>query len=348
MPVTVTSRYLATDEQAGSSDQNDRRTYQEIFEVTQAEGETPAAGVAVAIAAQQVMSGDPLPLHGDTYARAGTTDLDAYAMKFAWKKPYPQQHPRRWHITCDYLPPDDVDPGQIGEPDPLLWPTEYWVEWTEEQVPLEKAKNVESLDHIGRGALIDGPIVNSAGEQTIDSQMKTFVYPVVCCQKAYSTLASIIALNSAYQESMNNGSFFGAPARYARYLGTESGRLQRAGGIGFYLGITRIWFKAALWDRRVLNNGMMHLQKNAAGTAYLRDGNAKLKLFRHMVREMHISDGKEGEPPAGTQVEGDLVPSPEPTNLDLLGQVLNKELAAINLTYRYLTELDYAGIGIGG
>ena len=335
---TVTSRYLATDEQAGSSDQNDRRTYQEIFEVTQAEGETPAAGVAVAIAAQQVMTGDPLPLHGDTYSRAGTTDLDAFAMKFAWKKPYPQEHPRRWHITCDYLPPDDVDPGQIGEPDPLLWPTEYWCDWVEEQVLIEKAKIVESLDHVGRAANSEGPMINSAGEQTIDPQMKTVLYPILCCQKAYATLEEIVALNTTYQDSTNNGTFFGAPIRDAKYLVTESGRLQRAGGISFYLGITRIWFKKVTWDRKVLNNGMMHLQKD--GAAYKLDGKGKPQLFRHMVREVHYTD-------AGAVELGAYVPSPEPANLDLLGQVLAKDLPAINLTYRYLTELNYAGIGIG-
>lgn len=344
MPLSVTSKRLP-DAQRGGEDSVGRRTYEETFEVDQTDAGPLAAGVAVAIAAQTIAVGDLVPLRGDNYSYGGTTDLDSYAFDFSWQRPAPVDRPRRWHIGVKYGPAEG-DPGQLGEDDPLLWPTEYWVEWTEEQVPIETARIVESLDHVGRAAGSLGPIINSAGEQQIDPQMKTVYYPILSCQKAYPTLNEIVALNTTYQDSTNNGVFFGAPARSAKYLLTESGRLQQTQGVSFYLGITRIWFRNALWDRRILNNGMMHLRKKTDGTYRTAPGGSP-RLFRHMLEQTTFNtDGSETTDvdESGAKI---YVPSPEPANLALDGTVLPKNQPGLNLNYRYLTELNYAGIGIG-
>lgn len=342
MALTVSSKVFGHDDGEGSSNEFDVREYRRVYEVDQTDAGPLADGVAVAIAAQQLMSGDPLPLLGDNYVfsdGSGTVvDLDAFAVGFKWRRPYPKTNKKRWHITVEFgAPPDDA--ANVGQPDPLLWATNYWVEWTEEQVLIEQARIVESLDHVGRAAGTLGPIINSAGEQTIDPQVKTIYYPVLCCERPYEDLTDIIALNNAYQDTTNSNTFFGAPPRTAKYLLTESGRLQRGGGISYYLGITRVWFRAPTWDKRVLNNGMMHLKKQ--GGNYIQDpATGAPQLFRHVIRELTYDQN-------GQAIQGEFVPSPEPANLALDGQVLAKNQAAISLTYRHLNEVNYAGIGIG-
>lgn len=336
MPLTVSSRRLP-EEQRGGEDAQGRRTYTEVFEVDQTDGGPLAAGVAVVIAAQSVMTGDPVPLRGDLYSYAGTTDLDAYAQGFSWRRPHPVTMPKRWHVTVEYGPVEG-DPGTLSEADPLLWPVIYWKEVIEEQVPIERARIVEDLSHVGRAPDSLGPIVNACGQQQIDPQLKTIRYPVLCCQKNYATLDEIIALDAAFEETTNDDVFFGSPARTARYLGTDTGPPQQIQGTLFYTGVTRIWFRSATWDRAVLNNGMMHFRKD--GEEYILE-NDKPKLFRHMIREALFTED-------GSQLQGEFTPSPEPANLALDGTALPTDQAGINLHYRFLAEVDYTGIGIGG
>src|SRR6185295_9547486 len=118
-------------------------------------------------------------------------------------------------------------PGKLTETDPLLWPTEYWVEWTEEQIPLTEAKNVEEMIYALRSPNTLGPVTNACGVEFSEPLMKTIYYPVLHAQKAYETLDEIVALNVTYQNTTNNGSYFGAGQRKAKYLGTESGRIQK-------------------------------------------------------------------------------------------------------------------------
>jgi hypothetical protein len=338
MPLTVSSKRLP-DAQPWSSDQLGRRTYTEVFEVDQTDAGDLASGVAVAIAAQQVLTGDPVPLRGENYSYGGTTDLDAFALTFSGVRPRPVDFPKRWHITVTYGQPE-VNSDALVEDDPLLWPPEYWVEWTEESVPLVEGRIVEDLSHVGLSPGTLTPLTNSAGQQTIDPQMKTVFYPVLCCQKAYATLEEIVALNTTYQDSTNNGVFFGAAPRTARYLLTESGRVQRAGQQAVYFGVTRIWFKAETWDRKILNNGWLHLKKNGDNYLVDKEGNDP-GLWRYKVQEITYDQ-------AGQPVKGDFVDSPEPANLNLDGTPkLNSEHAE-SISYRYLNELNYLGIGVGG
>lgn len=330
MALTVVSKRLPTAE-PGSVDKNNGRHYEVTFEVDQTDGGALACGVAVVIAAQ-ALGTNPVPLQGDDYSYDSFTDLDSFCQEISWSRPNPVDKPKRWHVVCKYDPVDGTDPGSISEPDPLLRPVEYWIEWAEEQVVLDEAAIVEDLSHIGRAANSVGRVVNSCGVEFTEPLMKTIYYPVLHCQKAYATLDEIVALNLTYQGTTNNGTFFGAGAREAKYLTTESGRIQRLSGTDFYMGVTRIWFKDDTWDRRPLNNGWSHFKHD--GAAYELDAASNPKLFKNLVFDDPDDDEQD-------------VPASEPLNLALNGTLRKTDEAGIYLTYRDLAEVDYAGIGIG-
>jgi hypothetical protein len=345
MALTVSCKRLP-DEMPGGEDEHGRRTYTDVYEVDQTDGGALAAPVAVAIAAQSANAGpDIIPLRGQNYSYGGSTDLDSYALRFGWKRPFPKTNKYRVHVNVDYGPADGFNPGRLSEPNPLLWQTEYWLEWTEEQVPVKEAKNVDDLTHIGRPPFTLSPITNAAGEEPVDPTLKLVRYPILCAQKAYATLNEIVALNTVFQETTNNGTYFGAAARQAKYLGTESGHITRTQGYSFYLGVTKIWFKKLTWDLKIMNIGFNELVKkrNSEGfqtDEYLNDSQDEPQLFRCMVRDISYNED-------GKQVLGDWVPSSEPLKLDMDGTRAQPTLPATNLRYRELEEVNYAGIGIG-
>jgi hypothetical protein len=210
MALTVSCKRLP-DQMDGGEDEHGKRTYKEVFEIDQTDAGALAAPVAMVIKAQSSNAGpDIVPLKGDNYSYGGTTDLDSYAMRYGWKRPKEIDLKTRIHATVDYGPADGFNPGRLTEPNPTSWPTEYWLEWTEEQVPVKDVRNVSALPGANRDADTVGPIINGAGEEPVDPVFKLVRYPILCCQKAYATLNEIVALNTTYQDTTNNASFFGA------------------------------------------------------------------------------------------------------------------------------------------
>jgi hypothetical protein len=339
MTLTVSSRLLAPDAQPFSLNQVGQRTYELTWEVDQTDGGALAAGPSVFLAGSAVLTGNPVALGGDQFSYGGFTDLDSFAQELTGRRPDPLNAPKRWHFTWKYMPLSGTSRGKLTTSDPLMFPTEYWVEWTEEQVVLEEAKNVDALPSIGRTALTTGPVVNACGVEFTEPLMKTIYYPVLHCQKSYATLDEIVALNTTYQGTTNNGNFFGAPQRTAKYLGTESGRIQRISGTEFYTGITRIWFKDATWDRQVLNNGWSHLETDSGGNIITQAGKPKLFINR-------ISQQTKSEAEADPEAEPDARAS-EPLNLTRDGLLRDPDALGVYVSYRDLDEVDYSGIGIG-
>ncbi len=339
MSLTVTCVLEST---RGGSDTNQQRTYNSKYRIKQTDAGSRASAPALITAAQAVMAGDPLPLYGDNYTDAGDTDVDSYAMSFNWNPLENNDHEKLLFVDVTFQPASSFTPGKLQETDPLLWETEYWVEWTEEQVVLEEATVVEDLSGLLRSAGSLGKVVNGCGIEFTEPLMKTIYYPVLHAQKQYATLEEIVALNTTYQNTTNSGAFFDASARKAKYLGTESGRIQKINGQSFYVGITRIWFKEKTWDRKVLNNGWGHFEKNPSNPpSLLYDGGGYPILFKNKVHDdpTAAADDPDSDPDT---------PSSEPLNLKLDGTLVKATEEPVYITYRDLEEVDYSGIGIGG
>lgn len=341
MTLTVTCKRHP--EESGSSDANQQTSYKSVYKIQQTDTGSRGSAYDLITAAQALMSGDILPVYGDNFVDAGTTDLDAYAQTFTWSMTHGANHEKILQVEVGFAPASGSDPGRLSEPDPLLWPTEYWVEWTEEQVVLREARNVDDLTFILRSANTLGPVVNSCGVDFTDPPMKTIYYPVLHCQKFYETLDEIIALNTSFQNTTNNATFFGSDQRTAKYLGTESGRIQKLNGTSCYAGITRIWFKKETWDRKILNNGWTHFEYNSPGVSirYKQDGTTP-KQFQNLAYDTKQATAAEEADDDST------TPASEPLNLTLDGTLLGPEAEAVYLAYRDLEEVNYAGLGIGG
>lgn len=337
MPLTVTCERLASNE-PWSSDRNQQRTYETVYRIKQTDTGS-RAGVVAMIGAAQALGSNPLPLYGDNWSLDGDTDLDAYALEYSSIWQTPADRPKFLDVTVKFAPVKGGDPGNLAEPDPLLWGTEYWVEWTEEQVVLAEAANVENLPTILRNPGTVGKVVNGCGVEFTEPLMKTVYYPVLHAQRNYQTLDEIVALNIAFQGTTNSDTFFGAEQRKAKYLGTESGRIQKINGESFYVGITRIWFKDATWDRKVLNNGWNHIEL-ADGVPVV-DGEGHAVLFKNKVHDdpQTIEDDPDADPDT---------PCSEPLNLALDGTLIPTGVDPVYISYRDLNEVAYGGLGIGG
>lgn len=341
MPVTTTTVRLPQSG-AGKEDRYGQRSYTVMFHVDQTDDGTIADGAAVVIAAQTATQ---VPLKGATYSYDGLTDADSFLQEIAWERAFSADRQRRWLVTCQYSPAEGLDSGTISEPNPLRRPVEYWIDWTEEAVVVREARNVEDMlyaDTFPRAAGTLGPVVNACGVEFTEPVMKTVFHPVLYAQKAYATLDEIVALNLTYQGTTNSATFFGGEPRTAKYLTTESGRIQRVNGQSFYMGVTRIWFKKDTWDYKILNNGWSHFKSpldKPNAIVYKADGSRA--FFRNLVYDN--LEALENDPSLDPHT-----PCSEPLNLTLDGKVLGREDEAVYIGYRDLEEVDYSAIGIGG
>ena len=332
MALTVSSKRL-NDEDSGSGNGLGQRNYSIAFVVDQTDAGALASPLAVLLAAQALSGTARIPETGENYSFDGTTDADSFLLNIIWKRVKSEEIFTRWRYDLQYGPA--AEPGVLNIP-PLSRPVLYDIDWIEEQVPLENAAVVESLSHVGRAAGSVGPVVNSVGVEYTEAALKTIYYPVLIALKNYATLDEIVALNMAYQGSTNNGTFFGASARKAKYLMTASGGRQQAMGETFYPGTTRIWIKQATWDRKILNNGWGHFEKISGN--YVNDANGKPKFFKNKIHD----------DPAAAAGSDPTLDASEPMNLALDGTLAISNVPAIYLTFRDLVESNYAGIGIGG
>lgn len=271
MPTTITRSLILKSEEPSEIDSKNRGTHERTWRHYVSD-QTDVGG-AIILLAMALVDENRCPEIGETYNYGGLDDEGSYCQRIRVWRPEPLSSPEMWNITAYFMPlSEGTTDGTITEPNPLSWATVYDVDYLEEQVPLETAVNLDDLSHVGRPAGTNGPLVNSCGVEFIDPVLTTETYPILLARKNYATLNEIIALNTAFQKTVNNDTFFGAAAGTAKYLTTESGGQQKVGGVTFYPGTTKIIIKDAGWDRKILNNGMSHLE-SFGGTLTTRTDN---------------------------------------------------------------------------
>jgi hypothetical protein len=129
--------------------------------------------------------------------------------------------PDIWRITATYTPPMDTGPQVIDsnplDADPLKWPVITWFEFVEDQSVVELATcfgfytndgTFIDLPHLSRGVTNEyaeepGPIVNAAGQQTIDPQMEISHRIIYNAKVNYPNHFYAAKLNRLFENTMH-------------------------------------------------------------------------------------------------------------------------------------------------
>lgn len=114
-----------------------------------------------------------------------------------------------WKITADYSTLETSGNLNFGGPvpaDPMLWPVRHWLERVDEQSVIEVAKCLTYLDHLKRGWNFEnepGPIINAAGQQTVDPQMRQGYRIIFHILINYPNALYAVALNNQFGDTVH-------------------------------------------------------------------------------------------------------------------------------------------------
>ena len=360
------------------------------------------SGLTVLIDSRQVTApNDPVPQYGDVYSFLDGTDEGAYALEFECNL-LNKEDPYHWYIKVEYKAlSGGKSRQQVQEPNPLKWDPEYWIEYTEEQVPVEKARCLGirkaseidpskmawfSLSAIKRGPYYaqgsamqeydenapvikgqrlakKGPIVNAAGQQTIDPLTRNDYRFIICAQINLRSYLDAVLLHQRWEDSTNLDVFLGAPPRSWKWLGAlpEKRQEKEVSGYGtvvYYPTVVRLEYRPEHepglqngWDLKFLNNGQVCVRHVISGgeiqtDKYINDPTTnKPALFPVEIRQIKSSaiETLDLNPDATlTEDDFEFVEASEPVNLNWDGTpLLNPEDKAQHIYYRYLEDKMY-------
>lgn len=287
---------------SGSADWEYQDTVTQIYLV---EYDSVPTNFHTALALAQTASGSPVPLRGALYGNG------LYALTISGEKTLKRP---AWLWTVNFsVPPEEESPDSIAEPNPLLRPPTFNVEYMDREYVIQKAKNVEALSHGdgkggNRAANTLGPIVNAAGKKPDEPQVDTERLEVLKIFKYYPSLAAIVTRNRSFKRTTNSDVVQGYTARQLRYLLTESQGVQVINGVQVWPGVTSILAEES--TDLILDN---------VGYDYYDVGDGAFKRYK---------------------VNGE--DSADPTNLKLDGDEGGDTTTTI--TYRHLTETAYASL----
>lgn len=191
---------------------------------------------------QQAWNGsNPLPQDGDIYSQAAP---HLFAKVFDTSPV--ETNLKVWDTTLTWGIADDGENDlQQQNPNPLLRPPVFNIEYIEAEYVIEQAENLVDLPHgDGKGGPRDaesmGPIVNAVGKRSDEPQVDTERNAILTVQRNFAALADIAALNENYQRTSNSDVVEGFAVETLKYLVTDSLGLRIEGDVSYYPGVTRI------------------------------------------------------------------------------------------------------------
>ena len=335
---------------------------------------------------------DQVPEEGDHYNHHDLEDAGSFASSITCELEEEGIDHDIYQIQVSYEAPKGnsrKDKQRKTQPNPIDWSADYWVEWEEIQVPVEKASCLTDLPTILRGPSFEdlvndipprGPVVNAAGQQTIDPLMTTVHQPILCSEKNYPYAFVANLLNDYFSQSFNSEDFLGCPTGFWKYLISAAARVQEkeVPGVGTvkYVPVTTK-IKAAIgkevdgtfvfnWDHYILNNGQSCFRrkyKAGEGSPLIYDprypdADPKVPmLFPTTVNQLRddFDEGTLGTPTADPELaDFETVYSSEPMNLRDDGTQIGSLRSdggdpepgtegevPIHIRYRDLNPLDY-------
>jgi hypothetical protein len=258
------------------------------------------------------------PLKGQSWPSNPTYGLYADSFQLEPRNEFQTQ----WFVTVTYTPLKAGEHNTEGSGNPLLWPAVFAVDWIEYDEAVTKARNVEAFTAAGafnRPALTLGPCTNSAGGEFEEGVFETTRDAVLSITKNVATLNEVLSLEGTYAKTTNSDTVYGVGPRRYKYIGVETSGIQTANGISYYARTVRVQVMKTT-DRAINNVGWHNINF---------DG----KKVKYKVRKQDES-GAAIEPAVYEDAQ-------EPGFLTLAGA---RSEAATTVSYRWLTEVPYAGL----
>ena len=272
---------------------------------------SPTSDAAVALAAGRAATPNPIPIRLAAYP----SDDSAYAQRFHGRRLRDDNQANEYwdfHVTWSPLPPGSKSGDSNATP--TARPTHLRLEYQETQEELREAYNVDALTNRAAGTL--GTIVNGALQTAPQKIYVPKRVPILVATKNFATQDSVDALNRTYENTVNNGLFYGRAAHYAKFLSADVTEEIRENTFVYYQATIRIALGYSPWYYEIDNVGFQ-TWTGANCTGFI------INAF-----------DDNGQPVA------------EPIKLELNGQRRGNSDTMLKVRYRP-AEANYASIGIG-
>lgn len=380
-------RYSEDNDWKISIDENRAASYSVKWDVL-VDSPTPCTGLGVLQTVQALEDNveDPVPDEGDGphYAHLGDEDFGSFLTTISCHQKFVDAKPveNTFVIQANYAPPKNNSKSEkqkIQKPNPLDWDPIYYVEWVEEDRVIEEAFCITSLPQLLRGTTLPsslenpdsgepemGPLVNAAGQQTIDPVTEPVWHALLCCKINYPHAFQSMLLNNLYGAATNFAGedeedpilFLGCRPRTWRYLFAQAAEplekeVKGVGTVVYYPTIVKIEFNSMTWDRFILNNGQTCFRRTnfVSGSNYILDpryDDGQPMLFPTTAQVLKDSskwlEGVNGIPQEDQPSFSDMeeIESSEPMNLELDGtQIRDPKKPAFHIQYRHKREVDF-------
>ncbi len=170
----------------------------------------------------------------------------------------------KWVITCNYAPLEPGSRPSDSEPDPLLRPGRYWLEFREYSETVDEAWNIDA--HVDptttttRAADTLGPIANTAGQDYDEALQETDHLMILCCEKNFATLQEIADIHNDYHSSLNSNDDYYThyDKMQARYEGVTCSQPQYENGAEYYRATVRVALSSEPFTRDIVNRGYQY------------------------------------------------------------------------------------------
>lgn len=294
---------------------SERYTYTGRFRLTLDAAEGPLRALELG----RTLGPDPVPQRFAPYfsslGSTPETDLGSFAQDFdVTRVRDDQQANHLYDVSVTWRP---LEPGQSTQdsiPNPVERPTRLRVEFQDTQELLRAAYNIDAIPNRTAGTL--GPIENAARQKYHEQIFRDDRMVILVATKNFATQEEIADLDDSFRDSVNDATFYGRSAHYAKYMSVEVSDEIREGSYVYYRGTIRVALSRQPWYWTIDN----------VGYRYWTGANATGDLV-----EFKDDDG---------------FPVSEPGKLATDGQKAANNAVINQIRYRP-EALDYSGLGIG-
>lgn len=220
----------------------------------------------------------------------------------------------KWIASVTWRPLDQGQKPGDSAANPTSRPTKLRLEYMELQEEIKELYNVTAFT--GRLTPTLAPITDTAKQAPQEKYMATVRVPVVVATKNYSTQNAVDTLNTTYQNTVNNNTFFGRAAHYCKFLSADVTEEVREFGYTYYVATIRVALGYKPWYFELDNTGY------------------RIWTGANCTGQLINTNDDNGHP------------EPGPAKIALDGTRAAKNSEIIKVQYRF-PEANYTSIGIG-